>query len=252
MQLNLGRRGGLRRAGAIVAGLLLATGAMAGAASADVGTVTTPTGQDPNPVVVGSSADYTTTAYNTSGGSDRYFKVTAIHYSSQLRLSVSGSDCTQITRHTTGTLSFTVNTNIGGTTPTGTNRLHITVSDYDNATDCGNNDDNSSNDSPHSAGNESDRATIVVVNRQGSWSVNDVSTSEGNSGTKTLTFTVTYTRHQGDSGTATVDYATGGGTATGGTSCTVGVDYITATGHADVNSAWSVVLHRGCRRHHLW
>jgi photosystem II stability/assembly factor-like uncharacterized protein/subtilisin-like proprotein convertase family protein len=44
------------------------------------------------------------------------------------------------------------------------------------------------------------------------------------------TATVTVTRANGMAGAATVDYATSGGSATGGASCTAGVDYINANG----------------------
>jgi len=67
----------------------------------------------------------------------------------------------------------------------------------------------------------------VTVNNP-TLTINDVSASEGNSGTTTFTFTVT----KSGSGAATVNYATANGTtnpATGGAACTGSTDYVTIT-----------------------
>jgi hypothetical protein len=61
-----------------------------------------------------------------------------------------------------------------------------------------------------------------------SLSINDVAIVEGNSGTRTLRFTVTRSGPSGQ--TVRVDYATSDGTATGGTTCGAGRDYRTRTG----------------------
>src|SRR5262249_37521420 len=63
--------------------------------------------------------------------------------------------------------------------------------------------------------------TFDVVSPVGSISINDVSITEGNSGTKNATFTVTRT---GGSGAFSVNYTTAPGTATSGT------DYVAASG----------------------
>src|SRR5262249_36509485 len=66
------------------------------------------------------------------------------------------------------------------------------------------------------------------VNDDGtSLSISDASVTEGNSSTSTATFTVTLSAPS--SGTVTVHYATANGStnpATGGASCSAGVDYI--------------------------
>jgi hypothetical protein len=59
-------------------------------------------------------------------------------------------------------------------------------------------------------------------------SINDVSIVEGNSGTRTLRFTVT--RSGPSNQTVQVNYATANGTATGGATCGGGRDYRTRTG----------------------
>ena len=50
------------------------------------------------------------------------------------------------------------------------------------------------------------------------------------SGIEGSTKTITINRIGGQTGAISVDYATGGGSATGGAACTAGVDYITASG----------------------
>ena len=55
----------------------------------------------------------------------------------------------------------------------------------------------------------------------------DASVLEGNSGTTSLTFTVTLSEQA--NGNVTVDYATSHGSATGGADCGTGVDYMTAS-----------------------
>ncbi len=73
-----------------------------------------------------------------------------------------------------------------------------------------------------------------------SLSINNVSINEGNSGTTNFTFTVTSsaTNSMGIS----VAYATGNGTATGGTSCTAGVDYIASSGTANLGTSLSTTI----------
>jgi uncharacterized repeat protein (TIGR01451 family) len=82
-------------------------------------------------------------------------------------------------------------------------------------------------------------APSVAAAGNGSWSINDQSVTEGNAGTKTMTFTITYNRQAGDNGDVRVNYATGGGTATGGGACGGAVDYVTTSGQAQVNSNWN-------------
>ena len=57
--------------------------------------------------------------------------------------------------------------------------------------------------------------------------IGNASVTEGNSGTANATFTVTLSAAIGSN--VTFNYATSNGTATGGASCTAGVDYITAS-----------------------
>ena len=99
MVLSLRSVGALRRAGAIIAGLLLATGVMAGTASADVGTVTITSNQSPNPVAATGSATYSIRVVNDSSHTDRYFKVTAISYARFLPRSLLPHVCGSTTTH---------------------------------------------------------------------------------------------------------------------------------------------------------
>jgi CSLREA domain-containing protein len=70
-------------------------------------------------------------------------------------------------------------------------------------------------------------STNVNVNAP-AFSIDDVTASEGNSGTTDFTFHVT--RSGATAFTTTVDYATADGTATGGTCGTAGVDYASKSG----------------------
>ena len=67
--------------------------------------------------------------------------------------------------------------------------------------------------------------TITNDDAKPTLAINDVTKAEGDSGTTSFTFTVTKTG--ATAVTATVNWATAAGTATAGTSCTTGVDYIT-------------------------
>src|SRR5206468_2080323 len=71
----------------------------------------------------------------------------------------------------------------------------------------------------------------------GTWAITPTSQSvpEGNAINPTVLYTVNFTRTA--NGNANIDYATGGGTATGGSSCGVGVDYISipTTTHSTPN-----------------
>lgn len=64
--------------------------------------------------------------------------------------------------------------------------------------------------------------------------VNDVSTVEGNSGRSNLTFTVSLARNNDQA--VSVDWATSDLAAAGGADCSIGIDYITASGVATVPS----------------
>src|SRR5512132_429023 len=66
----------------------------------------------------------------------------------------------------------------------------------------------------------------VVAAPAGTWAITPTSQSvtEGNAIDPTVLYTVNFTRTA--NGNANIDYATGGGTATGGSSCGAGVDYI--------------------------
>ncbi len=69
-------------------------------------------------------------------------------------------------------------------------------------------------------------------------SIDDVTNDEGNSGTTPFVFTVTLSNPpagMGPGAAVRVDYSTANGTATGGTSCTSGVDYITTSGRVTLN-----------------
>lgn len=88
------------------------------------------------------------------------------------------------------------------------------------------------------AGGSCDTDTSCVTNSSGgsmppicaaipTLSIANASVSEGNSGTTNLTFTVTLST--ASSSTVTVKYTTTDGTANGGSSCSVGTDYIKAT-----------------------
>ncbi len=142
MVLSLRSVGALRRAGAIIAGLLLATGVMAGTASADVGTVTITSNQSPNPVAAPGSATYSISVANTSNSHNRYFRVNSISYGT-LSASFTPTACVQITHQTTAHLTLTVTTT--GSTPSGSHNFSVNVRDYDNAGCTGYNSDNDSN-----------------------------------------------------------------------------------------------------------
>ncbi len=68
-----------------------------------------------------------------------------------------------------------------------------------------------------------------------SLSINDVTQNEGNSGTSTFTFTVTLSNPPSGNFSLMVNFATANGTATGGSSCVAGVDYITTSGQLTFN-----------------
>ncbi|HYR75689.1 MAG TPA: Calx-beta domain-containing protein [Pyrinomonadaceae bacterium] len=73
--------------------------------------------------------------------------------------------------------------------------------------------------------------TITNDDSQPSFSIDDVTHNEGNSGTTTYTFTVT--KSGATASTATVDFATANGTtnpATGGGACGAGIDYVSQNG----------------------
>ncbi|MDD5716423.1 MAG: Calx-beta domain-containing protein [Sulfuricurvum sp.] len=74
-----------------------------------------------------------------------------------------------------------------------------------------------------------DTATASVTGDNGALSVSNASLSEGDSGSNPMTFTVSLDTLN-PAQDVTVSYATSNGTATGGTSCTSGVDYVTKTG----------------------
>ena len=78
-------------------------------------------------------------------------------------------------------------------------------------------------------------ATIVNDDAPPTLTINDPSVTEGNSGTKTLTFTVT--RSGPTAVNSTVDFATDNGTATGGASCGSGIDYVARTGTLTISSS---------------
>ncbi len=141
MSISLRSRGGLRRAGAIIAGLLLATGVMAGSATADVGTVTITSNQSPNPVAATGSATYSITVVNDSWFTDRYFKVTAISYGT-LSAAFTPAACVRINHVWGGTghadLTLTVTTT---GTSSGSHNFNVTVRDYDSSSDCTNSHD---------------------------------------------------------------------------------------------------------------
>ena len=77
-----------------------------------------------------------------------------------------------------------------------------------------------------------DPTDVTVTNQDNegapSLSVQNVQAAEGNSGTSSLTFTVSLS--PASSQTVTVNYATSNGTATGGASCGTGIDYVNASG----------------------
>ncbi len=129
--VNLARRGGLRRAGAIVAGLLLATSAMAGSASA-VGAVTITADQNPNPVARNSSATYSISITNSSG-STRYVRVYA-NTGTGLSAALTPTACPSIAGHASANFTLTVTTS--GTTPLGSSNFYVTIHDY-SGTPCG-------------------------------------------------------------------------------------------------------------------
>ncbi len=66
-------------------------------------------------------------------------------------------------------------------------------------------------------------------------SINDVSMNEGNSGLTTFTFTATLSNPPSGNFTLRVNFGTVNGTASGGTSCGSGVDYITTSGQVTFN-----------------
>ena len=66
-------------------------------------------------------------------------------------------------------------------------------------------------------------------------SIDDVTQVEGNSGTTTFGFTATLTNPPAENFSLKVNYATANGTATGGTSCGAGVDYVTTSGQVTFN-----------------
>ena len=75
----------------------------------------------------------------------------------------------------------------------------------------------------------------LTANYASSFSIDDVTTNEGNSGTTLFTFNVT---RQNPGEAATVAYATADGTtnpATGGASCSPGIDYVNASGTVSFN-----------------
>ncbi len=148
MLLNLGSRGGLRRAGAIVAGLLLATSAMAGTASASIGTVHF-TGTTSHTVAQGDHADYTIDVTNGSSHNDRYYQVHSVSYST-LGGAFYSTACVHINQSVTAHLTIRVTTT--GLTPTGSHSFTVTVWEYDNSDCSGYNSTGTSNNS----------ATIVV------------------------------------------------------------------------------------------
>ena len=74
--------------------------------------------------------------------------------------------------------------------------------------------------------------TITNDDAKPTLAINDVTKAEGDSGTTSFTFTVTKTG--ATAVTATVNWATAAGTATAGTSCTTGVDYITDCGQPEL------------------
>ncbi|MGZ6315471.1 MAG: hypothetical protein ACXWNI_07585, partial [Candidatus Limnocylindrales bacterium] len=145
---NLGRRGGLRRAGAIVAGMLLLASAMVATSSAAVGTVTISNNQSPNPVLPTGSATYTIsiTHDNTSDGNYTWFRVTDVSFqgggSGTISASLTPQQCVQIAHNTTANnLTLTVTT---AGTPVGTYTFRVRVRDYANSTDCTNDDNRNS------------------------------------------------------------------------------------------------------------
>lgn len=82
------------------------------------------------------------------------------------------------------------------------------------------------------AGNNWDGTARALACTPPVMSIANASTTEGNSGTKTLSFTVSLSSTWGS--TASASYATSDGTATGGASCTTGVDYVTTSGTVSV------------------
>jgi hypothetical protein len=67
--------------------------------------------------------------------------------------------------------------------------------------------------------------------------INDVTMNEGNSGTTAYVFTVTLTVPPPPPPNVMVHFATGGGTATPGTSCTGGADYVHTEGNLTFNTS---------------
>ncbi|MFA6143668.1 MAG: Calx-beta domain-containing protein [Sulfurimonas sp.] len=74
-----------------------------------------------------------------------------------------------------------------------------------------------------------DTATATVTGDTGALSVSNTSLIEGDSGSNPMTFIVSLDTLN-PTQDVTVSYATSGGTATGGASCTSGVDYVTKSG----------------------
>ncbi|MBI3966885.1 MAG: hypothetical protein HY329_14730, partial [Chloroflexi bacterium] len=92
-----------------------------------------------------------------------------------------------------------------------------------------------------SLGDDDGKATILDDDggqgTQSSLSINDVTVTEGNSGTTNATFTVSLAASSTQ--VVTVSFATANGStdpATGGASCTTGVDYVTSTGTVTLNA----------------
>ncbi len=153
MLLDLGRRGGLRRAGAILAGLLLATSSMAGTASAWVGLVYFDPGNQTHTVVAPGYADYSIHVFNAWPLSSHWFKVTATS-DATLSAAFTPSACVQIAALSDKALSVRVTT----TTP-GSHEFDVTVQDYANSA-CTN-----ANLTTNSA-TSINKATIVVMSSQ--------------------------------------------------------------------------------------
>ncbi len=137
-----------------------------------------------------------------------------VNYATANGTATSGSDYTA----KSGTLTF----------PAGTTTQTITVSVIGDTLDEGNETFlvNLSGAVNATISDSQGVGTIIDDDPAPSLSINDVSMTEGNSGTKTFTFTVTLSAVSGQ--TVTVNYATANGTATAGTFGSA--DYIATSG----------------------
>jgi hypothetical protein len=160
MQARFATRGRRRLAIAVTVGLVLGLAAV-GTASADVGSITI-SGQNPNPVVQGSSATFSVTVTNSSTNRDGYFRAYELRTTSgnsTSQVQVTAFNCVQINHATwswsdwswhyaSGTLSVTVSTAVNA--PLGADTYRLYVREYEGSnglSDC--NDNHSYDDDGH-------------------------------------------------------------------------------------------------------